>query len=240
MRPGSPGGSRVGSHHRPTQGDTEPGRRRAGNGAPPLPHQAGTVLGEHHRAAAGTDLPGPPAVRRSCPRQGVHRVPDGDRRAQLHTGFSSLRWVVDGYTLALSALLSAGSLGDRCGRRRLYLTGMAVFTIGSAICAASPGISLLVAGRITQGAGATSLIPGSPSILAGVPRSGSSCPHVRPVGWLRQSRGRGWSGARRGAGPRGGLVGDLPHQSPDRRRHGARYIPETSTATMRRPIRPVR
>jgi len=84
----------------------------------------------------------------------------------LHTGFSSLQWVVDAYTLTLSALLlSAGSLGDRYGRRRLYLTGMAVFTIGSAICAASPDIGVLIVGRIVQGAGATSLIPGSLSIL---------------------------------------------------------------------------
>ena len=85
----------------------------------------------------------------------------------LHTGFSSLEWVVDAYTLALSALLlSAGSLGDRYGRRRLYLTGMAIFTLGSAICAASPDICVLIAGRIIQGAGATGLVPGSLSILA--------------------------------------------------------------------------
>ena len=85
----------------------------------------------------------------------------------LHTGFSSLQWVVDAYTLALSALLlSAGSLGDRYGRRRLYLTGMAIFTLGSAICAASPDIGLLIAGRIIQGAGATGLVPGSLSILS--------------------------------------------------------------------------
>lgn len=85
----------------------------------------------------------------------------------LHTSFSSLQWVVSGYTLALSALLlSAGSLGDRYGRRRLYLTGMTVFTVGSAVCAASPDIGVLITGRIIQGVGGTSLIPGSLSILA--------------------------------------------------------------------------
>jgi len=88
-------------------------------------------------------------------------------QASMHTSFAALQWVIDGYTLALSALLlTAGSLGDRYGRRRLYLAGIAVFTLGSALCAASGTIGLLVAGRVIQGAGATSLIPGSLSILA--------------------------------------------------------------------------
>jgi MFS transporter, DHA2 family, methylenomycin A resistance protein len=87
-------------------------------------------------------------------------------QASLHTTFSALQWVIDGYTLALSALLlTAGSLGDRYGRKRLYLAGIATFTIGSAICAAAPGAGVLIAGRVIQGAAATSLIPGSLSIL---------------------------------------------------------------------------
>jgi EmrB/QacA subfamily drug resistance transporter len=86
--------------------------------------------------------------------------------ASLHTTFSALQWVIDGYTLALSALLlTAGSLGDRYGRKRLYLAGIAAFTIGSAICAAAPEVGVLIAGRVVQGAAATSLIPGSLSIL---------------------------------------------------------------------------
>jgi MFS transporter, DHA2 family, methylenomycin A resistance protein len=87
-------------------------------------------------------------------------------QASLHATFSALQWVIDGYTLALSALLlTAGSLGDRYGRKRLYLAGIALFTVGSAICAAAPGAGVLVAGRVIQGAAATSLIPGSLSIL---------------------------------------------------------------------------
>jgi EmrB/QacA subfamily drug resistance transporter len=87
-------------------------------------------------------------------------------QASLHTTFSALQWVIDGYTLALSALLlTAGSLGDRYGRKRLYLAGLATFTIGSAICAGAPDAGVLIAGRVIQGAGATSLIPGSLSIL---------------------------------------------------------------------------
>jgi MFS transporter, DHA2 family, methylenomycin A resistance protein len=87
-------------------------------------------------------------------------------QTSLHTTFSALQWVIDGYTLALSALLlTAGSLGDRYGRKRLYLAGIAVFTVGSAICAAAPDAGVLIAGRVIQGAAATSLIPGSLSIL---------------------------------------------------------------------------
>jgi MFS transporter, DHA2 family, methylenomycin A resistance protein len=87
-------------------------------------------------------------------------------QTSLHTTFSALQWVIDGYTLTLSALLlTAGSLGDRYGRRRLYLAGIATFTIGSAICAAAPDVGALIVGRVIQGAAATSLIPGSLSIL---------------------------------------------------------------------------
>jgi MFS transporter, DHA2 family, methylenomycin A resistance protein len=89
-----------------------------------------------------------------------------EMQASLHTTFSALQWVIDGYTLALSALLlTAGSLGDRYGRKRLYLAGIAVFTVGSAVCAAAPDVGVLIAGRVIQGAAATSLIPGSLSIL---------------------------------------------------------------------------
>jgi MFS transporter, DHA2 family, methylenomycin A resistance protein len=87
-------------------------------------------------------------------------------QTSLHTTFSALQWVIDGYTLALSALLlTAGSLGDRYGRKRLYLAAIAVFTVGSAICAAAPDVGVLIAGRVIQGAAATGLIPGSLSIL---------------------------------------------------------------------------
>ncbi|WP_369201472.1 MFS transporter [Streptomyces sp. PU-14G] len=88
-------------------------------------------------------------------------------QASLHASMSSLQWVVDAYTLALSALLlSAGSLGDRFGRKRLYLVGIGVFTLGSVVCAAAPTATVLIAGRMIQGVGATSLIPGSLSLLA--------------------------------------------------------------------------
>src|SRR5204863_1967665 len=54
----------------------------------------------------------------------------------LNTGLSGLQWVVDAYTLALaSVVLSAGSLADRLGRRRMFTIGLAIFTLSSAACA---------------------------------------------------------------------------------------------------------
>ncbi|MFI0482528.1 MFS transporter [Actinomadura sp. 9N215] len=79
----------------------------------------------------------------------------------------TLLWVVTSYTLCLSALaLSAGALGDRYGRKRAFLTGVALFTLGSAVCAASLTPALLIAGRFLQGAGAAIALPGSLSLIA--------------------------------------------------------------------------
>jgi EmrB/QacA subfamily drug resistance transporter len=76
----------------------------------------------------------------------------------LHTGLSGLQWVIDAYTLPLAAVvLTAGSIADRIGRKRLFVGGMAVFTAASALCAAAPGIGTLVAARAVQGLGAAVL-----------------------------------------------------------------------------------
>jgi EmrB/QacA subfamily drug resistance transporter len=76
----------------------------------------------------------------------------------LHTGLSGLQWVIDAYTLPLAAVvLTAGSIADRIGRKRLFVGGMAVFTAASALCAATPGIGTLVAARAVQGLGAAVL-----------------------------------------------------------------------------------
>jgi EmrB/QacA subfamily drug resistance transporter len=76
----------------------------------------------------------------------------------LHTGLSGLQWVIDAYTLPLAAVvLTAGSIADTFGRRRLFVQGMVVFTAASALCAAAPGIETLVAARAVQGLGAAVL-----------------------------------------------------------------------------------
>jgi EmrB/QacA subfamily drug resistance transporter len=74
----------------------------------------------------------------------------------LHTGLSGLQWVVDAYTIPLAAtVLTAGAIADRFGRRKLFLGGLSVFTVSSAICGAAGGIGVLVGARAIQGLGAS-------------------------------------------------------------------------------------
>jgi EmrB/QacA subfamily drug resistance transporter len=74
----------------------------------------------------------------------------------LDTGLSGLQWVVDAYTIPLAAtVLTAGAVADRFGRRKLFLMGLVVFTISSALCGAAPGIEVLVGARAIQGLGAS-------------------------------------------------------------------------------------
>jgi EmrB/QacA subfamily drug resistance transporter len=85
---------------------------------------------------------------------------------EFHATLGSLQWVVTGYTLTLAALLLlGGSLGDHYGRRRIFSVGVVWFAMSSAVCAAAPGITLLVITRALQGVGAALLTPGSLAIL---------------------------------------------------------------------------
>src|SRR2546427_13139280 len=73
----------------------------------------------------------------------------------LGAGFSELQWVVDGYVLAFaSLLLTGGILGDRYGRKRMFLKGVGVFTVFSFLCGVSLNPSQLIAFRGLQGVGA--------------------------------------------------------------------------------------
>src|SRR5918998_1185979 len=85
----------------------------------------------------------------------------------LDASFADLQWVLSGYALALAVfLLSAGSLADRFGRRRLFLIGLAMFSVASALCALAPGAGTLIAARLVQGLGASVVFPSSLAILA--------------------------------------------------------------------------
>ena len=84
----------------------------------------------------------------------------------LGGGITGLQWVVDGYTLAFAALLlSSGVAGDRFGPRRVFLTGLGLFTAASAGCALAPAIGVLVLIRLIQGAAAALLVPSSLALL---------------------------------------------------------------------------
>ena len=84
----------------------------------------------------------------------------------FHTGIAGLQWVMNGYTLTLAAfLLIGGSLGDRFGRRKVYLIGIVWFALASAACGFAPGVVFLIVTRVLQGAGAALLTPGSLAIL---------------------------------------------------------------------------
>jgi EmrB/QacA subfamily drug resistance transporter len=74
--------------------------------------------------------------------------------ATLHASASALGWTVSAYSLAFAALILTGTaLGDRFGRRRVFLAGFAVFTVASAACALAPSVAALIAARAVQGAG---------------------------------------------------------------------------------------
>jgi EmrB/QacA subfamily drug resistance transporter len=84
----------------------------------------------------------------------------------FNTGVAGLQWVVTAYTLTLAAfLLLGGTLGDRYGRRRVFMVGVAWFAVASAACAVAPSAGVLIAARALQGVGAALLTPGSLAIL---------------------------------------------------------------------------
>ncbi len=85
---------------------------------------------------------------------------------ELGAGVSGLQWIVDGYVLAFATLLlTGGTLGDRFGRKRMFLSGLALFTLSSLLCGLSQSTGQLIAGRALQGVGAALLMPGTLSIL---------------------------------------------------------------------------
>ena len=81
---------------------------------------------------------------------------------RLHLGASieELEWTVNAYTLSFAVLLMTGAaLGDRLGRRRMFVAGLGVFTAASAACALAPSVGWLIAARAVQGAGSALVMP---------------------------------------------------------------------------------
>lgn len=86
--------------------------------------------------------------------------------ADLDADFTSLQWVVTGYALALAAfILLGGVLGDRFGRRRVFVVGVVWFAVASLACGIAPTAEVLVAARVLQGVGGALLTPGSLALL---------------------------------------------------------------------------
>ncbi|GAA0398283.1 MFS transporter [Microbispora corallina] len=126
----------------------------------------------------------------------------------LHAGMSGLQWTVNAYTLTMASLiLLGGSLGDRLGRRKIFVVGVAWFALASALCGLAPNITVLVLARALQGVGGALLIPGSLAIIQASfvpddrPRAvgawsglGGVAAAVGPLlgGWLVETAGWRW------------------------------------------------
>jgi MFS family permease len=124
---------------------------------------------------------------------------------ELGTGVEGLSWTVNAYALAFAASILTGStLGDRYGRRRMFIAGLAVFTGASALCALSPTIALLIAARALQGIGGGIAVPLALALIidaipppmraadsAKAPALGSLSRHNRRA---RRRQGREWRG----------------------------------------------
>jgi EmrB/QacA subfamily drug resistance transporter len=118
---------------------------------------------------------------------------------EFDASVSGLQWILDGYLLTLAALiLVAGSLGDRYGRRRMFLLGVGWFGVSSVLCGLALNTEMLVAARILQGIGGALLTPGALAIIQSA--------------FVREDRPRAigaWSGLGGIAGAIGPLVGGL-------------------------------
>src|SRR6202046_1678547 len=90
-------------------------------------------------------------------------------REYAGTSLSSLSWVLNGYTIVFAAVLvPAGRWADRVGRRRLFVAGLIIFTLGSLLCGLAPGVPELIGARVIQASGAGLMVPASLSLLLAV------------------------------------------------------------------------
>ncbi|TDD20528.1 MFS transporter [Nonomuraea diastatica] len=128
---------------------------------------------------------------------------------ELDAGMAGLQWTINAYTLTLAGLiLLGGSLGDRYGRRTIFVIGVVWFAVASALCGLSPSIEFLIGARALQGIGGALLTPGSLAIIQASfvrhdrPRAvgtwsglGGVASAIGPLlgGWLVQTAGWRWA-----------------------------------------------
>ena len=128
----------------------------------------------------------------------------------LHADATQVEWIVNAYVVVYASLLVAGgALGDRLGRKGLFLTGIAIFGLGSLLTALAPSIGLVLTGRVIQGLGPALAVPGSLTIIRAVftdrrqrataiglwsTSSGAALALGPPLGGLLVA-GLGWRGA---------------------------------------------
>ncbi|MEU6484023.1 MFS transporter [Streptomyces sp. NPDC046887] len=87
-------------------------------------------------------------------------------RREFDASVSGMQWTIDAYTVVLASLLMlAGSTADRLGRRRVFMTGLVLFTVGSALCSLAPSLTALVVFRMVQAVGGCMLNPVAMSII---------------------------------------------------------------------------
>ena len=168
-------------------------------------------------------------------------LPDIGR--DLNASTASLQWILNGYLLALASLiLLGGALGDRYGRRRVFVIGVGIFTVASLLCAIAPKLGMLIAARLLQGVGAALLTPGS---LAMIEASFRPSDRARAIG--------AWSGLTGVAAAIGPLLGGYLVDAVSWRAVflinlplgvfvvivGLRHLPETSRPRCSRSPRPV-
>ncbi len=90
-----------------------------------------------------------------------------DIQQELDASFTDLQWVIDAYALTLAAFtLSAGSLADRLGRRRVFVAGLAIFTLASLACGLAPSADALNIARAVQGLGGAAMFAVSLALIA--------------------------------------------------------------------------
>jgi EmrB/QacA subfamily drug resistance transporter len=104
-------------------------------------------------------------------------LPDIGR--DLNASTAALQWILNGYLLTLaSAILLGGSLGDRYGRRRIFVIGVALFSAASLLCAIAPNAEFLVGARLLQGVGGALLTPGSLAMIEASFRPADRAPAI--------------------------------------------------------------